>query len=167
MKNNAINNKLSLNDDDSCPVWIRLFSLCYDLILLIAWIITASFALFAFSPDLLNNPDKHRLIIQIFCLVCLLLYFLISWNKGQTLGMRAWRLKYQYPLQHPITLHITLHKSLTNHISPKLMSILLRLVLSLTLMFFWGLLWSIFRNDRKSLLDMLSGSDILRYSKNS
>lgn len=69
----------------------------YDVFPLIAlWMITAFVCLHAFG----GHYDPHhphwasRLVLQLALLAVTAAYFVISWARiGQTIGMRAWRLK--------------------------------------------------------------------------
>lgn len=48
--------------------------------------------------DLLNNTPLYQAIYQAYLLFCAASFYAIFWSKaGQTLGMRAWRIKVQYP----------------------------------------------------------------------
>ena len=48
--------------------------------------------------DLLNGTPLYHGIYQVYLFVCVAFFYAIFWHKGgQTLGMRAWRLKVQHP----------------------------------------------------------------------
>lgn len=79
------------------PLWRRLAALLYDVFPLIGlWMVTAFLCLFAggrhYDPA---QPDwGFRLGLQLALLAVTIAYFMISWVRiGQTIGMRAWKLK--------------------------------------------------------------------------
>lgn len=48
--------------------------------------------------DALNNVPLYKGIYQLYLVVCIAGFYALFWSKGgQTLGMRAWRLKVQHP----------------------------------------------------------------------
>lgn len=83
------------------PLWRRLAALIYDALLLIAILMlaTALSTLFAnlVAPGLQEQqPDylSHHPLHQLWLLLCWFGYYAISWRKsGQTVGMKAWRLR--------------------------------------------------------------------------
>ncbi len=81
------------------PLWRRLAALLYDVFPLIAlWMITAFVCLFALRGryDPAHPQWVARLWLQLALLGVTAAYFVISWTRiGQTIGMRAWRLKLQ------------------------------------------------------------------------
>ena len=131
---------------EAASLWLRLLSMLYDLLLVIAWIITAAFVLFLIFPALLEQSPSNRLIIQCYCIFCTISYFIICWHQSQTLGMRAWRLRYDF--QQPK------YKAITN-----------RLLLSLTGLALWGLVAVIVRRDKQSWLDILCKMIVIQYPK--
>lgn len=79
------------------PLWRRLAALVYDVFPLIGlWMVTAFVCLFAFGRhyDPAHPEWGTRLGLQLALLAVTLAYFTISWARiGQTIGMRAWKLK--------------------------------------------------------------------------
>lgn len=79
------------------PLWRRLAALVYDVFPLLGlWMITAFVCLFAVGGhyDPAHPQWALRLWLQVALLVVTAAYFVISWMRiGQTIGMRAWRLK--------------------------------------------------------------------------
>ena len=79
------------------PLWRRLAALLYDIFPLIGlWMITAFVCLFAAGRhyDPAHPQWGFRLGLQLALLAVTVAYFLISWVRiGQTIGMRAWKLK--------------------------------------------------------------------------
>lgn len=79
------------------PLWRRLAALFYDLLVLVAiWMLAAALVLLAFSGqvDVAHQPPLYHYTLQGVLLVLTAVYFAISWSRGgQTIGMRAWRVK--------------------------------------------------------------------------
>ncbi|MCF1426835.1 MAG: RDD family protein [Shewanella sp.] len=93
----------------------RLGAMAYDLMLAVAVYIFAGaigFGLFtllvkagligiqgqAHISDLLNNTPLYRGLYQVYLVICVATFYALFWSRGgQTLGMRAWRLKVQHP----------------------------------------------------------------------
>lgn len=78
-------------------LWLRLAAAVYDLFPLIAlWMLTAAAFLFAAhgAVDAAHPPAAYRLGLQLALLAVSAAYFVVSWSRGgQTIGMRAWRLR--------------------------------------------------------------------------
>jgi uncharacterized RDD family membrane protein YckC len=83
----------------ACPaaLWRRIAALIYDVFPLIGlWMITAFAYLFALGGhyDPARPEWGTRLGLQLTLLLVTAAYFVISWARiGQTIGMRAWKLK--------------------------------------------------------------------------
>lgn len=79
------------------PLWRRIAALVYDVFPLIGlWMVTAFVCLFAAGRhyDPANPEWGFRLILQLVLSAVTIVYFLVSWVRiGQTIGMRAWKLK--------------------------------------------------------------------------
>ena len=80
--------------------WRRLFALIYDALLVVAILFIATAistaVTYAFAPSYATDTVglSHDLLHQIWLLLCWYIYFAISWKKsGQTIGMKAWRLR--------------------------------------------------------------------------
>ena len=78
-------------------LWLRLAAAIYDLFPLLAlWMLTAALVLFAVhgSVDVAHPSLGYRLILRAALVAVTAGYFVISWSRGgQTIGMRAWRLR--------------------------------------------------------------------------
>ena len=78
-------------------LWLRLAAAVYDLFPLLAlWMLTAGAALFLVhgAVDLAHPALAWRIGLRGALLVVTALYFVVSWVRGgQTIGMRAWRLR--------------------------------------------------------------------------
>jgi len=83
--------------DPAAPLWIRLFAMVYDAFVLVAlWMLVAALVLAAFrgEVDVARQPPLYHFALQSALLVVTAAYFVISWSRGgQTIGMRAWRLR--------------------------------------------------------------------------
>jgi len=79
------------------PLWRRLAAVAYDVFPLIGlWMVTAFVYLFAVGGhyDPAHPEWRTRLGLQLALLAVTIAYFMISWTRiGQTIGMRAWKLK--------------------------------------------------------------------------
>ena len=82
---------------DSAPPWRRLAAVFYDVLVLIAiWMFAAALVLLAFhgEVDVAHQPALYHFVLQGVLLALTALYFVFSWSRGgQTIGMRAWRLR--------------------------------------------------------------------------
>ena len=79
------------------PLHLRLFALAYDVFPLAAlWMAIAGLGLLAVhgDVDVAHPPAGYRLALQLALLAVSAGYFVLSWTRGgQTLGMRAWRIR--------------------------------------------------------------------------
>ena len=79
------------------PLWLRLAAAVYDLFPLLAlWMLTAGLFLLAVHGDIdaAHPPPAYKLALQAALLIVTAAYFVVSWSRGgQTIGMRAWRLR--------------------------------------------------------------------------
>lgn len=77
--------------------WLRLAAIAYDLFPLAGlWMLTAAAALFAVHGDVdVAHPSAlYRTTLQVALLGVSAAYFVVSWARGgQTIGMRAWRMR--------------------------------------------------------------------------
>lgn len=82
---------------EPAPLWRRLAALGYDLMPLLAlWMLTAGLVLLAFhgEVDVAHQPPLYHFSLQAALLVVTAAYFVVSWTRGgQTIGMRAWRIR--------------------------------------------------------------------------
>lgn len=78
-------------------LWARVAALVYDLFPLIGlWmLVTALFLLAAHGGvDAAHPPFAYRLALRVALLAVTAFYFVVSWSRGgQTIGMRAWRVR--------------------------------------------------------------------------
>ena len=78
-------------------LWLRLAAAIYDLFPLLAlWMLTAALVLFTVhgNVDVAHPSLAYRLTLRAALAAVTAGYFVISWSRGgQTIGMRAWRLR--------------------------------------------------------------------------
>lgn len=84
-------------DPKPASPWARFAALVYDLFPLIGlWMLVAALFLLGAhgSIDAAHPPFAYRLALRLALLAVTALYFVVSWSRGgQTIGMRAWRLR--------------------------------------------------------------------------
>ena len=123
----------------------RLYAcLFYEAIIQIAlWFIVTFFALAVLNIDLTSNPNLLRFILWVSSGI----YFIYSWlYGGQTLAMRAWRLKLNHPKKN---------KNFSYLMSRYFLS-------SISLAFFGlGYLYIFFDKKNRFLHDYILGSEII------
>ena len=76
-------------------LWLRLLAGVYDLLPLIGlWFVAGVLALAITGGALDPHRLAHKLLVQALVLALSAAYFVVSWMRGgQTIGMRAWRLR--------------------------------------------------------------------------
>lgn len=77
------------------PLRLRLAAAAYDLLPLLGlWFVAAVLALAVTGGALDTRTFTGKLIVQAFALGLSAAYFVVSWTRGgQTIGMRAWKLR--------------------------------------------------------------------------
>lgn len=77
------------------PLGLRLLALLYDLLPLLGlWFLCGVLALAVTGGALDAHRLGHKIIVQVLVLAVTSGYFVISWSRGgQTIGMRAWKLR--------------------------------------------------------------------------
>ncbi|MGK0410722.1 MAG: putative RDD family membrane protein YckC [Shewanella psychromarinicola] len=93
--------------------------------------------------DLLNNTPVYHGLYQLWIAICVGGFYAVFWSRGgQTLGMRAWRLKVQHPNGQDLSF----------------ITACARVVWSL---FGIGNLWIIINDDKLALQDMMTRSEVV------
>src|SRR5690606_15411729 len=89
--------RLAMTVPTSAPLWLRLAALVYDFFPLVAlWMLTVAVSLLAVGGDVdvAHPPEAFHLAQQLALGAVTAAYFVVSWTRGgQTIGMRAWRLR--------------------------------------------------------------------------
>ncbi|MDR8524912.1 MULTISPECIES: RDD family protein [Shewanella] len=102
---------------------------------------------FEHVSDLLNGTPLYKGIYQFWIVMCVGLFYISFWSYGgQTLGMRAWRLKIQHP----------------NGQNLSMITAAARLVWSLLGI---GNLWILINGNKLALQDMMTRSEVVVLSK--
>ncbi|QQX82447.1 RDD family protein [Shewanella sp. KX20019] len=97
--------------------------------------------------ELLNSNALYKGLYQFWIALCVGLFYISFWSYGgQTLGMRAWRLKIQHP----------------NGQNLSMITAAARLVWSLLGI---GNLWILINGDKLALQDMMTRSEVVELSK--
>lgn len=144
-----------MNPPESAPLWLRLAALSYDLLVLIGvWMAAAALVLLAFrgDVDVAHQPPLYHFVLQGVLFVLTALYFCVSWARGgQTIGMRAWRVRIVDARGD----------------SPKLRQSLLRFVLAIgsTLLLGFGFIWCLFDREGRSWHDTVAKTRMIRLRK--
>ncbi|NMH65668.1 RDD family protein [Shewanella salipaludis] len=138
----------------------RLGATIYDLLLAVAvymffgalgfggfWLLTSTELIamngFEHVSDLLNGTPLYHGLYQLWLVLCVGTFYALFWSRGgQTLGMRAWRLKVQHP----------------NGQNLSLVTAYARLVWSLLGI---GNLWILLDGDKLALQDRMTRSEVV------
>ncbi len=162
----------------SAPLWRRMAAMVYESLLVAALVLLTGLAVqLLASLGGLAQPDSgwrlagaNRLLLQASITVAIALYFSLSWRRGQTLAMRAWRLRLE-------TTHGTLPSGRRALLRLALIALL---VVPATVASFWliehprdwagrvalmplaaALLWSLIDRDRQAVFDRLAGTRLV------
>jgi len=118
----------------------RLAAMAYEALLVFAVAFFAAWIFFFASGGRDATSGFLRLELQIFIVLVLAVYFLWCWTRaGQTLAMRAWKIR---------LVDVTPRKAL------------LRFLLAFLLLP-WSVLWALFDRDRQFLHDRLAGTRLI------
>lgn len=124
----------------------RLASALYDLLLLGALVLVATFPFLAAVGDATAGWRRH--LLQLWVLAVAAAYFAWFWTHGgQTLPMKTWRLRLVRNDGAPVSAPRALHRYL--------LAVLGLLALGL------GFLWALVDRDRQFLHDRLAGTAII------
>ena len=124
----------------------RLASALYDLLLVVALVLIATFPFLAFFGDSTHGWRRH--VLQGWVLAVAAAYFVGFWSHGgQTLPMKTWRIRLVREDGSKIGIARGIH----------------RFVLALlgTLAVGLGFLWALWDRDRQFLHDRLSGTQLV------
>lgn len=129
----------------------RLAAAFYDLLLVAAWLWTASLP-FVWLAGGVPTPGPVRLAFQLYLAAAMFLFYGWFWvHGGQTLGMRAWRLRLVRRDGGPVTWQLAAARFLLAGLS----------MLCLGLGFGWALL----DGERRTWHDIFSGTRLVLLSK--
>jgi uncharacterized RDD family membrane protein YckC len=124
----------------------RLLALLYDLLPLLGlWFLAGVIGLAATGGALDPRRFGHRALIQILVLLFTAGYFVISWsNGGQTIGMRAWKLRLTTEDGSPLPWPRALLRFFLASVSLAVLGI--------------GFWWALFDKRRRTAHDILLGT---------
>jgi uncharacterized RDD family membrane protein YckC len=127
----------------------RLMAMCYDVLLLLSLLLAATALALLVTRGMLDY--HHPLFRTYLFLVCFWFYAWFWTHGGQTLGMRAWRLRVQRLDGRPITLWQALLRFLA--------------AIPSWAVFGLGFLWMLVDKDHMAVHDRISESVIVRLPK--
>ena len=128
----------------------RLASALYDLLMLAALVMVATFPFLAFFGDSTHGWRRH--VLQFWVLAVCGAYFAWFWTRGgQTLPMKTWRIRVVRFDGAPLTLARALHRYV--------IAVLGFFALGL------GFLWALVDRDRQFLHDRLAGTALVDVPK--
>jgi uncharacterized RDD family membrane protein YckC len=135
------------------PLGLRLIAGVYDLLPLLGlWFAAGVLALVITGGTLDPHRLAHKLLVQALLLVLTATYFVISWTRGgQTIGMRAWRLR-------------------VVRVDGTQLGVWRALLRFLVALFSLGVLglgfwWALFEPQRRTWHDIAAGTQMLRRTK--
>jgi uncharacterized RDD family membrane protein YckC len=136
-------------------LWLRLAAALYDFFPLLAlWMLTAGVVLLVShgEVDVAHPSVTYRLALRSALLAITAAYFVISWARGgQTIGMRAWRLRVV---------------SADGSVLPWPRALLRFAVACVSLIVFGvGFLWCLFDRQKRGWHDIAARSVFVRLSK--
>ena len=86
-----------MQSSNPASLWLRVAAAVYDLFPLAAlWMVTAGLMLLAVhgNVDVAHPPLAYEIALRSALFAVSAAYFVVSWGRGgQTIGMRAWRLR--------------------------------------------------------------------------
>jgi uncharacterized RDD family membrane protein YckC len=127
-------------------VFRRLASALYDLLLLTALLLVATFPFLALFGDSTHGWRRH--LLQLYVLAIAGAYFVAFWTHGgQTLAMKTWRIRIVRADGAPLGRARAVHRFL--------LSVLSLFALGA------GFLWAFFDRERQFLHDRLAGTAIV------
>ena len=134
--------------DTTCPapLWRRLAAMAYDTLITIALLMIATAAALPLNQG--EAFDSGNLALQLYLVAVVGGFFLLFWRKGgQTLGMRAWKIKL-----------VTGTDS-----APSFGQLLIRAVVAVPAIALLGLgvFWSVFDRDKLAVHDRLSNTRLI------
>ena len=140
------------------PLWRRLAAMVYDSFLVFAiWIVVGFFVLWAFGieqartidGDTIELDPLYQLTLLAAMFTSAFLFFGFFWtHSGQTLGMQAWRIRVQNADGSPISWRQALLRFCAAPFG----------LLALGA----GYLWMLVDRERRTLPDIVSGSQVVR-----
>lgn len=153
----------------------RLASLLYETLVAVAVVLLAV-TLFSFITTLAPNLPHRRPLLLAACFAALAGYFLYCWRHGQTLAMRAWKLRIVDNAGRPLTpgraclrfvlgwVWVAPPLAIVAAVHPHSASLAAGLSLAIGAVLAWIAVWSfasLLRADRQFWHDALAGTRIV------
>lgn len=137
---------------ESASLWLRVLAGLYDLLPLLGlWFFAGAIALGLSGGTLEAHADLRRLLTQALLFIFTAGYFVISWTRGgQTIGMRAWRLRVTRADGACVTWPRALLRFMVAFISLAACGI--------------GFLWALFDPQKRTWHDIAAGTLLVRPS---
>jgi uncharacterized RDD family membrane protein YckC len=127
------------------PIWKHFAAFIYDIFPLVGIFILTSFIVLLFNGG--DTVPPHSLWLSLLLSSEVAFYYIYSWKKGgQTLGMRAWKMK------------IIPNQKNQSHLSWEQAAIRFFTGVISTLLLGLGLFWKFVSNNKLSWMDMSSHS---------
>ena len=131
---------------DSAPLWRRLAAILYDSLLLAALLRAATLPVTLVAHGTLHGVA--RVLYQVYLLAIIAAFFMIFWLRGgQTVGMRAWRLRVVAPDGGPIDLRQATVRFFVSALSWACLGL--------------GFIWSLIDRERRTWHDLASDTRLI------
>jgi uncharacterized RDD family membrane protein YckC len=128
-------------------LWRRLAAACYDLLLLVGVVMLTSFGVVVARGG--NAVPAGDRAFQVFVVVQVAAFFIMFWSRGgQTLGMRAWRIRVQMQDGGPLRTTIAACRFAAALLSAAALGL--------------GFLWIAIDRDSRAWHDRLAGTRVVR-----
>jgi uncharacterized RDD family membrane protein YckC len=134
-------------------LWLRLLAAVYDLLPLLGlWLAAAALAVLVTGGAIDTHQLRGKLLVQALVLIATATYFVVSWIRGgQTIGMRAWRLRVVRANGTPLNARQALLRFATGVASVAAFG-----------MGFW---WALIDRERRTWHDRAAGTVVVRLDK--
>lgn len=140
-------------------LWKRLFATLYDILILTAVSLLYGAIATAISSILFNNaaqeyrPNATGVFVQLGWLTTIIGFYCFFWLRvGQTVAMKAWRLKLVTDSEKPLSIQTCILRCILGALSLACFGL--------------GYLWAIFDIDKKTFHDKLTGTKVVQLDKN-
>lgn len=143
---------------EPAALWKRLFATLYDTLILVAISLLYGALVTLVSTTLLGNtadnykPNAGGLLVQLGWVATIMGFYCFFWLRvGQTVAMKAWRLRLITTSGEPLTLALCIARCTLGCLSLAAFGL--------------GYFWQLFDKDKMALHDRLTGTKIIQLSK--
>ncbi len=156
------------------PFWRRLAAIAYESLPVLAIIIGVGFLFIGLAELVFGNagrlPKAHRVALFICWYAAIGAYFIFCWRRGQTLPMRAWRLRLATPSGAPVPVRNVLARFAMGSAAWCTAIFALMWIREHTDSFIgWACLapvviacgWALFDRNHQTLYDKLAGTELI------